>query len=196
MNAITLHEHLSGRNCAQKLHPVHAFTCGKVFARCKRGRSRFERLEMIGPDRKQRKIRKRRVPIFLYCSNCALLKMTQEADVFPSFYLWILSHGTRCAGEVAALANNTICGTGVAYHAHVGGRIILEKITSICFCYCKISDVFLSAQPTIRYSDILACHQGILFIHFFSLEVYFGAMLVVVTFVLSDFDGCQYWARN
>ena len=44
----------------------------------------------------------------------------------------------------------------------------------------------------IRYSDILACHQGILFIHFFSLEIYFGAMLVVVTFVLSDFDGCQY----
>ena len=121
--------------------------------------------------------------------------MTQEADVFPSFYLWILSHGTRCAGEVAALANNTICGTGVAYHAHVGGRIILEKITSICFCYCKISDVFLCEQPTIRYSDILACHQGILFIHFFSLEIYFGAMLVVVTSVLSDFDGCQYWAE-
>ena len=93
--------------------------------------------------------------------------MTQEADVFPSFYPWILSHGTRCAGEVAALANNTICGTGVAYHAHVGGRIILEKITSICFCYYKIGDVFLSEQPTIRYSDILACHQGILFMHFF-----------------------------
>ena len=64
VNAITLHEHLSGRNCAQKLHPVNAFSCGKVFARCKRVWSRFERLEMIGPDRKQRKIRKRRVPIF------------------------------------------------------------------------------------------------------------------------------------
>lgn len=33
------------------------------------------------------------------------------------------SHGTRCAGEVAALANNSICGTGVAYQAHVGGNI-------------------------------------------------------------------------
>lgn len=35
-------------------------------------------------------------------------------------------HGTRCAGEVAALANNTICGAGVAYHAHVGGVRMLD----------------------------------------------------------------------
>lgn len=31
-------------------------------------------------------------------------------------------HGTRCAGEVAAQANNTICGVGVAYNAKIGGR--------------------------------------------------------------------------
>ncbi|CAG5131773.1 unnamed protein product [Candidula unifasciata] len=28
-------------------------------------------------------------------------------------------HGTRCAGEIAAVANNSICGVGVAYQAHV-----------------------------------------------------------------------------
>lgn len=33
------------------------------------------------------------------------------------------SHGTRCAGEVAAIANNSICGSGVAYSAHVGGMV-------------------------------------------------------------------------
>ncbi|NXD31203.1 PCSK4 convertase, partial [Spelaeornis formosus] len=35
-------------------------------------------------------------------------------------------HGTRCAGEVAAVANNGICGAGVAYNAKIGGVRILD----------------------------------------------------------------------
>lgn len=31
-------------------------------------------------------------------------------------------HGTRCAGEVAAAANNGVCGVGVAYNAKIGGE--------------------------------------------------------------------------
>lgn len=31
-------------------------------------------------------------------------------------------HGTRCAGEVAAVAYNNICGVGVAYNASIGGK--------------------------------------------------------------------------
>ena len=31
-------------------------------------------------------------------------------------------HGTRCAGEVAASANNSICGVGIAYEANIGGN--------------------------------------------------------------------------
>ena len=31
-------------------------------------------------------------------------------------------HGTRCAGEVAAVANNTLCSVGVAFGASVGGK--------------------------------------------------------------------------
>ena len=50
---------------------------------------------------------------------------TRKTFFFPDFYY---SHGTRCAGEVAALANNSICGTGVAYQAHVGGMIFSETI--------------------------------------------------------------------
>ncbi|NXX76699.1 PCSK4 convertase, partial [Urocolius indicus] len=37
-------------------------------------------------------------------------------------------HGTRCAGEVAAAANNRICGTGVAYNARVGGVRMLDGL--------------------------------------------------------------------
>lgn len=31
-------------------------------------------------------------------------------------------HGTRCAGEVAATANNSLCAVGVAFGASVGGK--------------------------------------------------------------------------
>ncbi|KPP60746.1 proprotein convertase subtilisin/kexin type 4-like, partial [Scleropages formosus] len=32
------------------------------------------------------------------------------------------SHGTRCAGQVAAAANNGVCGVGVAFQAKIGGK--------------------------------------------------------------------------
>jgi len=34
-------------------------------------------------------------------------------------------HGTRCAGEVAATANNSLCAVGVAFGAGVGGKYFL-----------------------------------------------------------------------
>lgn len=38
-----------------------------------------------------------------------------------SMLFTIISHGTRCAGEVSAAANNNICGVGVAYNSKVAG---------------------------------------------------------------------------
>ncbi|ESO01183.1 hypothetical protein HELRODRAFT_82350, partial [Helobdella robusta] len=35
-------------------------------------------------------------------------------------------HGTRCAGEVAAQFNNSLCGIGVAYNARIGGVRMLD----------------------------------------------------------------------
>ncbi|VDK43806.1 unnamed protein product [Anisakis simplex] len=35
-------------------------------------------------------------------------------------------HGTRCAGEVAAIAGNDYCGVGVAFHAKIGGVRMLD----------------------------------------------------------------------
>lgn len=51
----------------------------------------------------------------------------------PWSFLSLDSHGTRCAGEVAAIANNSICGTGVAYSAHVGGLIIIINFCEFSF---------------------------------------------------------------
>lgn len=39
-------------------------------------------------------------------------------------------HGTRCAGEVAAVAFNQYCGVGVAYNASIGGKN-LDRSTPI-----------------------------------------------------------------
>ncbi|CAL2028981.1 unnamed protein product, partial [Caenorhabditis brenneri] len=39
-------------------------------------------------------------------------------------------HGTRCAGEVAALAGNNQCGVGVAYKAKIGGVRMLDGAVS------------------------------------------------------------------
>lgn len=38
-------------------------------------------------------------------------------------FLFSGRHGTRCAGEVAAQANNSVCGVGVAYNAKIGGQM-------------------------------------------------------------------------
>ncbi|KAM9765973.1 proprotein convertase subtilisin/kexin type 6 isoform 1-T2 [Menidia menidia] len=41
-------------------------------------------------------------------------------------------HGTRCAGEVAAAANNSHCVVGIAYNAHIGGiRMLDGDVTDI-----------------------------------------------------------------
>lgn len=45
-----------------------------------------------------------------------------DPDPMPTYDLTDSNrHGTRCAGEVAAEANNSICAVGIAYEAGVGG---------------------------------------------------------------------------
>jgi hypothetical protein len=39
-------------------------------------------------------------------------------------------HGTRCAGEVAAVAFNEYCGAGVAYNASIGGVRMLDGMVN------------------------------------------------------------------
>lgn len=36
-------------------------------------------------------------------------------------------HGTRCAGEVAAEANNSICAVGIAFRAGIGGTVEISE---------------------------------------------------------------------
>jgi len=40
----------------------------------------------------------------------------------------ICSHGTRCAGEVAAARDNGICGVGVAYDSKIAGKWLQKPL--------------------------------------------------------------------
>ncbi|XP_041648353.1 proprotein convertase subtilisin/kexin type 6-like isoform X2 [Cheilinus undulatus] len=62
-------------------------------------------------------------------------------------------HGTRCAGEVAAAANNTHCIVGVAYNAHIGGiRMLDGDVTDL------VEAKSLGIRP--NYIDIYSASWG------------------------------------
>ncbi|KAJ1512736.1 Proprotein convertase subtilisin/kexin type 7 [Coelomomyces lativittatus] len=52
--------------------------------------------------------------------------LSKNSDVFP--HQPIDSHGTRCAGEIVATPNNTICSVGVAFKAKVSALKIIGDI--------------------------------------------------------------------
>ena len=61
-------------------------------------------------------------------------------------------HGTRCAGEIAAVADNHVCGVGVAYGAQVSGIRILDG---------PMTDVLEASAFTKKYNvnDIYSCRS-------------------------------------
>lgn len=62
-------------------------------------------------------------------------------------------HGTRCAGEVAAVADNDICGVGVAYNSRIGGvRMLDGEVTDV------VEAQSLSLNP--QHIDIYSASWG------------------------------------
>ncbi|XP_075693227.1 neuroendocrine convertase 1 [Rhinoderma darwinii] len=54
-----------------------------------------------------------------------------DKDPFPRYDITNENkHGTRCAGEVAMVANNKKCGVGVAYNSKVGGIRMLDGVVT------------------------------------------------------------------
>jgi hypothetical protein len=62
-------------------------------------------------------------------------------------------HGTRCAGEIAMLPNNSVCGVGVAFDAKIGGIRMLDG---------KINDRLEAEALTllIDHADVLSSSWG------------------------------------
>ena len=62
-------------------------------------------------------------------------------------------HGTRCAGEIAAVASNHVCGVGVAFGARVSGIRILDG---------PMTDVLEASAFTKKYdvNDVYSCRSA------------------------------------
>lgn len=56
--------------------------------------------------------------------SCILFCVVCIAGLVDQLCCLIFRHGTRCAGEVSAQANNEICSVGIAYDAGIGGKYI------------------------------------------------------------------------
>ena len=58
--------------------------------------------------------------------------LSQFSIFVQKFYLFLslCRHGTRCAGEVAAAGNNSVCGVGVAPGSKVGGELATFWLSS------------------------------------------------------------------
>jgi len=59
-----------------------------------------------------------------------------DADPTPRYEITDENkHGTRCAGEIAMVANNSFCGVGIAFNSKIGGidrfEIFLNKIKNL-----------------------------------------------------------------
>lgn len=77
-----------------------------------------------------------------------------RSDPFPSYDIYNSnSHGTRCAGEVAMVANNRKCGVGVAPRAKIGGIKCLDGIV-------EDSIEAMSLLHNIDYIDIYSGSWG------------------------------------
>lgn len=50
----------------------------------------------------------------------------EDGDPTPDLTTSVNTHGTKCAGLVAAVANNHLCGVGVAYKGQVSGIRMLD----------------------------------------------------------------------
>lgn len=71
-------------------------------------------------------------------------------------------HGTRCAGEVAAVYNNSLCVVGVAFNAKIGGIRMLDgevtdavevSISDCCMTHCAyvVGSIIVTCQSAHRH---------------------------------------------
>ena len=76
-----------------------------------------------------------------------------DEDPFPRDSDEYNSHGTKCSGEIAAVANNSICGVGVAYNVKIGAVRMLDG---------KATDTLEAKSLGFRndYIDIYSCSWG------------------------------------
>ncbi|XP_071095808.1 proprotein convertase subtilisin/kexin type 7-like [Haliotis cracherodii] len=76
-----------------------------------------------------------------------------DPDPTPNSLKATNHHGTRCAGEIAAVANNNVCGVGVAHQAKVSGIRVLDG---------PMTDSLEAAafNKKLQVNDVYSCSWG------------------------------------
>lgn len=69
------------------------------------------------------------------------------------------SHGTNCAGVIAASANNSYCGVGIAYDAKIGALRILSGVNTVPYHTDAIEAAALSYES--QHIDIYSNSWGV-----------------------------------
>lgn len=72
------------------------------------------------------------------------------------FIFFLFSHGTRCAGEVAAVANNSVCGVGVAYDANIGGKFRYRTLGAFAIYTKQLVEINAPYD-----TDYFSCQTGL-----------------------------------
>lgn len=88
-----------------------------------------------------------------YNANASFDFNGEDPDPFPRDSDPYNAHGTKCSGEIAAVANNGICGVGVAYGADIGAVRMLDG---------KATDSLEAKSLGFKndYIDIYSCSWG------------------------------------
>lgn len=68
-----------------------------------------------------------KLPFSLHIDTTLVMFILHSTDIVPH----VFRHGTRCAGEIAMIANNGVCGVGVAFKSRIGGEYTLVMCTVI-----------------------------------------------------------------
>lgn len=89
-----------------------------------------------------------------YDKNASIDLNDNDLDPLPRYDVTNENkHGTRCAGEIASVANNSFCGIGVAFNTRIGGIRLLDGV---------INDRLESEALlfNINYIDIISASWG------------------------------------
>lgn len=64
---------------------------------------------------------------FNFNNFLSIEEIVKKGKKYTYIFLMNFSHGTRCAGEIAAARDNNICGVGVAYDSKIAGIRMLDQ---------------------------------------------------------------------
>ena len=97
---------------------------------------------------------------FFWHFRTTCFKCTSGRLINQKIWCILFRHGTRCAGEIAAVANNSFCVVGVAFNARIGGMSLSKRhffSNHSIFDFLKCRKLWKNYQLPSLFSNIEIC---------------------------------------